>query len=300
LLRAAGSAGKIRRHTQSFRVLAPDGSFLLNIGGSYNEGLPTRSLFHFQLLLALVEEVGFHLAQECFWYNPAKMPMPAEWMESRGGPGTVPTRYTTQKRGTTTPAGQGTGAPADKSPLETAMSTAFREFLQQQAKRHQAEVAAGQATVDEWRAAVERLFAQIREWLRASDPEGLIEIKEGQEDVKERGLGPYRVPRLDLRAFGKWIGIIPKARRTVGTATPPQKSAPERAEGRVDMTDELRRYVLYRFRENGRDVWLIDGLARGGVVPDKTWPGDVQYVPRSEPIPLDQEAFERALMSYLQ
>ena len=66
-----------------FRVLAEDGSFVLNIGGSYNKGVPTRSLYHFKLLIALVEEIGFHLAQECFWYNPAKMPMPAEWVTVR-------------------------------------------------------------------------------------------------------------------------------------------------------------------------------------------------------------------------
>lgn len=66
-----------------FRVLKKDGSFVLNIGGSYNKGLPTRSIYHFKLLIALVEEVGFHLAQECFWYNPAKMPMPAEWVTVR-------------------------------------------------------------------------------------------------------------------------------------------------------------------------------------------------------------------------
>ena len=68
---------------QILRVLKEDGSFVLNIGGSYNEGTPTRSLYHFHLLIALVEEVGFHLAQECFWYNPAKMPMPAEWVTVR-------------------------------------------------------------------------------------------------------------------------------------------------------------------------------------------------------------------------
>jgi DNA modification methylase len=66
-----------------FRVLKDDGSFVLNIGGSYNKGLPTRSTYHFKLLLALVEEIKFHLAQECFWYNPAKMPMPAEWVTVR-------------------------------------------------------------------------------------------------------------------------------------------------------------------------------------------------------------------------
>ncbi|MGH9328429.1 MAG: DNA-methyltransferase [Terriglobia bacterium] len=68
---------------QIFRILKSDGSFVLNIGGSYNESIPTRSLYHFHLLIALVEEVGFHLAQECFWYNPAKMPMPAEWVTVR-------------------------------------------------------------------------------------------------------------------------------------------------------------------------------------------------------------------------
>lgn len=66
-----------------FRVLSKDGSFVLNIGGSYNPGVPTRSIYHFKLLVALVEEIGFHLAQECFWYNPAKMPMPAEWVTVR-------------------------------------------------------------------------------------------------------------------------------------------------------------------------------------------------------------------------
>lgn len=65
------------------RVLKDNGSFVLNIGGSYNQGAPTRSIYHFKLLVALVEDVGFHLAQECFWYNPAKMPMPAEWVTVR-------------------------------------------------------------------------------------------------------------------------------------------------------------------------------------------------------------------------
>lgn len=62
------------------RVLSEDGSFVLNIGGSYNPGQPTRSLYHFKLLVALCEDVGFHLAQEAFWYNPAKLPAPAEWV----------------------------------------------------------------------------------------------------------------------------------------------------------------------------------------------------------------------------
>lgn len=65
------------------RVLKPGGSFVLNIGGSYNAGSPTRSLYHFRVLLMLCDELGFHLAQECFWFNPAKLPTPAEWVNVR-------------------------------------------------------------------------------------------------------------------------------------------------------------------------------------------------------------------------
>lgn len=68
---------------QIFRVLKDDGSFVLNIGGSWNPKVPTRSLYQFKLLIALVEDVGFHLAQDSFWYNPAKMPVPAEWVTIR-------------------------------------------------------------------------------------------------------------------------------------------------------------------------------------------------------------------------
>lgn len=62
------------------RVLTDDGSFVINIGGAWKKGHPVRSLYHFRLLLALVDDIGFHLAQEIYWYNPAKMPTPAEWV----------------------------------------------------------------------------------------------------------------------------------------------------------------------------------------------------------------------------
>ena len=65
------------------RILAEDGSFVINVGGSYNGGQPTRSLYHFRLLIALCDTLGFHLAQEFYWYNPAKLPSPAEWVTVR-------------------------------------------------------------------------------------------------------------------------------------------------------------------------------------------------------------------------
>jgi len=64
-------------------VLANNGSLVIDIGGAWNVGLPTRSLYHYELLIMLCKEVGFHLAQEFFWWNPSKLPTPAEWVTVR-------------------------------------------------------------------------------------------------------------------------------------------------------------------------------------------------------------------------
>jgi len=63
------------------RVLRPDGSFVLALGGAWNRGSGTRSLYQYQLVLRLCEI--FHLAQEFYWYNPSRLPTPAEWVTIR-------------------------------------------------------------------------------------------------------------------------------------------------------------------------------------------------------------------------
>jgi DNA modification methylase len=65
------------------RILKPDGSFVVHIGGSWQRGLPVRDLYHFKLLIVLCEKLGFYLAQEFYWWNPAKLPAPAEWVSVR-------------------------------------------------------------------------------------------------------------------------------------------------------------------------------------------------------------------------
>lgn len=65
------------------QVLKENGSLVIDIGGAWIPGQPTRSLYHFKLLIMLCEEYGFHLAQEFYWWNPAKLPTPAEWVTVR-------------------------------------------------------------------------------------------------------------------------------------------------------------------------------------------------------------------------
>lgn len=66
-----------------YRVLKPSGSLVIDIGGSWNKGTPTRSLYHFKLVIMLCEEFNFFLAQDFYWWNPSKLPTPAEWVTIR-------------------------------------------------------------------------------------------------------------------------------------------------------------------------------------------------------------------------
>ncbi|MCF4969443.1 site-specific DNA-methyltransferase [Nostoc sp. CMAA1605] len=65
------------------RVLAENGSFVLDLGGAYLPGNPVRSIYQYELLVRLCQEVGFFLAQELYHYNPARLPTPAEWVTIR-------------------------------------------------------------------------------------------------------------------------------------------------------------------------------------------------------------------------
>lgn len=68
-----------------WRVLKTSGSFVVHLGTSWEKGKPFKSLYIYELILTLCTKYKkpFHLAQEFFWYNPAKLPSPAEWVTVR-------------------------------------------------------------------------------------------------------------------------------------------------------------------------------------------------------------------------
>jgi DNA modification methylase len=63
------------------RVLTDEGSFVFELGGAWERGRGIRSLYQYELILRLGKL--FRLAQEFYWYNPSKMPTPAEWVTIR-------------------------------------------------------------------------------------------------------------------------------------------------------------------------------------------------------------------------
>jgi site-specific DNA-methyltransferase (cytosine-N4-specific) len=60
-----------------------DGSFVLDLGGAYQKGVPSRSLYNFRVPIRLCDDLGFFLAEDFYWYNPAKLPSPIEWVNKR-------------------------------------------------------------------------------------------------------------------------------------------------------------------------------------------------------------------------
>lgn len=66
-----------------YKKLTPDGSFVVDLGGAYQKGVPVRSLYNYRVLIKFCDDIGFHLAEEFFWYNPSKLPSPIEWVNKR-------------------------------------------------------------------------------------------------------------------------------------------------------------------------------------------------------------------------
>lgn len=66
-----------------FKKLKSTGSFVLDLGGAYQKGIPVRSLYNFRILIHFCDNIGFHLAEEFYWFNPSKLPSPIEWVNRR-------------------------------------------------------------------------------------------------------------------------------------------------------------------------------------------------------------------------
>lgn len=63
--------------------LKDTGSFVLDLGGAYEPGQPSRSLYPFRVLIEFCDVLGFHLAEDFYWHNPSKLPSPIEWVNKR-------------------------------------------------------------------------------------------------------------------------------------------------------------------------------------------------------------------------
>lgn len=61
-------------------LLAPRGSVVVEIGNAWERGRPVQSTLPQRALLAFLDAGAFQLCQEITYYNPARLPSPAQWV----------------------------------------------------------------------------------------------------------------------------------------------------------------------------------------------------------------------------
>lgn len=62
------------------KMLAPNGSIVMEMGNSWEAGYPTMSTLALRALLEFQAKNDLYLCQEFIWQNPAKLPSPAQWV----------------------------------------------------------------------------------------------------------------------------------------------------------------------------------------------------------------------------
>jgi hypothetical protein len=140
------------------------------------------------------------------------------------------------------------------------MQTRFQDFLRQKAE----ESGARERNRDrgEWLQALRRLLDQIQDWLRAADPENLLETVPYDVERVEGRLGIYDAPALKIRLGTDEVDVVPVGRYAVGPL--PAQSMRSLlgvevtdgpAAGRVDITNGERKYLLIRDVSTGQDRW---------------------------------------------
>lgn len=61
-------------------LLSDQGSLVIEVGNSWDQGQPTMSLLPLQALLAVVKATNFSVCQQFISHNPARLPGPAQWV----------------------------------------------------------------------------------------------------------------------------------------------------------------------------------------------------------------------------
>ena len=162
------------------------------------------------------------------------------------------------------------------------METSFQEFLRQRTEGSHWRERRGNR--QEWLDALNRLFEQIRAWIREVDSEGLLELVSYEVQRVENRLGVYDAPAVKIRLELDFVDIQPVGRFAIGplpqrlqVLRPISNRSPgvppyvpesdwkwgDLSGGRVDMTNGERRYVLLRSIIDGRDCWYAIAVNQG-------------------------------------
>jgi hypothetical protein len=154
----------------------------------------------------------------------------------------------------------------------------LREFLTKNAPRDEIR---RRRWREDWIAYVDRLLKKLCDWLIEADAMDLLELETLEFEKREQGLGTYRIRGLAIHFGERTVKVVPVGRTVAAHLGRFAEPGHEKAEGRVDITNDVYKYYLY--------LKLNDALEEQWLVQDE----------RSEIRPLDREQFEAILKDLL-
>jgi len=134
----------------------------------------------------------------------------------------------------------------------------LKDFIASQAQKLRNEEHQAARKRDEWVSAVDRLNQQIRSWLTQADPDHeVLEVRELPYQLRDEGIGSYEARGLLISLGRRQIRLEPIARNVAGPLSATGVIHVGRAYGRVDLTDGLRKFMIFRVERDPDDRWSI-------------------------------------------
>ena len=133
----------------------------------------------------------------------------------------------------------------------------LKEFLEEEAEKLKTEPSKATLKRDEWVAAVDRLMEEILGWIGEADPNRILAVEERTVAIREEMIGSYEARALTIILGIRSVRVEPIARGVLGPLDRSGPHRPNRVFGRVDLTNGLEKYKIYR-RSSGPDSpWFI-------------------------------------------
>ena len=161
----------------------------------------------------------------------------------------------------------------------------LRDLLKADAERYRSEKAKREQALKEWLDLLNGLFAQIEEWLKASDPDGLLEVTADTLTITDPALGEYTAPVRRVTLGKTSVETVPRARYVIASIQPPGKE-PVRAHGLVEIRS--RGWPSHNLYQLPGGQWYIYDLSR-----------NLRAAEANPVEPLDADNFEAAIASQL-
>jgi hypothetical protein len=155
----------------------------------------------------------------------------------------------------------------------------LREFLAEQASTKESRIAQMAAKRTDWVGSLARLVDRIQGWIDEADEHHLLNLEKVNYPLREEGLGSYQAPGLTITLMTLEVEVKPIAHNAAGPLGAAGLIRDTRTFRRVDLSNGVEKYRLFRTDRELDGPWII-GKRAGSQMSD-----------------LDQDSFGSALRS---